>query len=68
MRFLSVVLFFNFCKKAIKARQKPIFLVGSWVRIHQPDSITIYGKWNTNLKGIGLTLKDKDTTFMKKWR
>jgi hypothetical protein len=51
MRFLSVVLFFNFCKKAIKARQKPIFLGGSWVRIYQPDSITTYGKWNTNLIG-----------------
>ena len=69
MKLLSIVLcvlLFTSCKKTSKTKQLPSFLIGNWVRINQLDSINTYEKWDANFKGIGLTLKGKDTTFYEK--
>jgi hypothetical protein len=68
MRLAFILFFFltlTSCKE-IKKTQKPDFLIGNWIRMHQPDSIKTYEKWDVNLKGIGLTLRGKDTTFYEK--
>ncbi|WP_298884607.1 hypothetical protein [uncultured Polaribacter sp.] len=57
------LLFFLSCKKEKPQKQKALFLVGDWVRINDKKGSTTYEKWDANLKGIGYTLTEKDTTF-----
>jgi len=42
---------------------KPSFLIGDWIRLNDEKGSTTFEKWDTNLKGLGYTLKEKDTTF-----
>jgi len=42
---------------------KPSFLIGDWIRLNDKKGSTTFEKWDTNLKGLGYTLKEKDTTF-----
>lgn len=42
---------------------KPSFLVGNWVRTNDKKGSITYENWNKNLKGLGYTIKEKDTTF-----
>ncbi|MEO9571415.1 MAG: hypothetical protein ABJH82_08725 [Polaribacter sp.] len=43
--------------------KKPIFLIGNWIRVNDKKGSSTFEKWNSELKGIGYTLKEKDTTF-----
>ena len=51
------------CQKEKKEIQKPSFLIGDWIRVNDKEGAITYEVWNTNLKGLGYTLKEKDTTF-----
>ena len=51
------------CKNEKKEIQKPSFLIGDWIRVNDKEGAITYEVWNTNLKGLGYTLKEKDTTF-----
>ena len=51
------------CKNEKKEIQKPSFLIGNWIRVNDKEGAITYEVWNTNLKGLGYTLKEKDTTF-----
>ncbi|WP_282072694.1 hypothetical protein [Polaribacter atrinae] len=54
------------CNQEKKEPQKPTFLIGDWVRINDKEGSITYETWHTNLKGLGYTLKEKDTTFKEK--
>ncbi|WP_341221074.1 hypothetical protein [Polaribacter atrinae] len=54
------------CHQEKKEPQKPTFLIGDWVRINDKEGSITYETWHTNLKGLGYTLKEKDTTFKEK--
>ncbi len=51
------------CQKEKKEIQKPSFLIGDWIRVNDKEGAVTYETWNSNLKGLGYTLKEKDTTF-----
>ena len=51
------------CDKEKNKSLKPTFLIGDWVRTNDKKGSTTYEKWNSELKGIGFTLKEKDTSF-----
>ncbi|KGL61683.1 hypothetical protein [Polaribacter sp. Hel1_85] len=51
------------CDKEKSKTKKPIFLVGDWIRVNDKKGSITYEKWNANLKGLGYTLKENDTTF-----
>ena len=51
------------CLKEKKEIQKPSFLVGDWIRVNDKEGAVTYEMWNYSLKGLGYTLKEKDTTF-----
>ena len=51
------------CQKEKIEIQKPSFLIGDWIRVNDKKGAITYETWNVNLKGLGYTLKDKDTTF-----
>lgn len=59
---LFCLIFISSCKTEIKT-QKPNFLIGDWIRINdKPDQVT-YEIWKEDFTGLGITLKEKDTTF-----
>lgn len=60
--FLVCLIFLFSCKTEIKP-QKPKFLLGSWIRINDKPENTTYEIWQNNFTGLGITLKEKDTTF-----
>ena len=60
--FFVCLLFIFSCTSETKP-QKPDFLFGEWIRINDKPGNTTYEFWNSNFTGLGLTLKDKDTTF-----
>ena len=37
--------------------------MGDWIRVNDKEGAFTYETWNSNLKGLGYTLKEKDTTF-----
>lgn len=49
--------------KEKKEIQKPSFLIGDWVRINNKKGTITYETWHSNFKGLGYTLKEKDTIF-----
>ncbi|WP_158838856.1 hypothetical protein [Polaribacter sp. L3A8] len=51
------------CHQEKRKTQKPTFLVGDWVCVNDKEGSITYETWHTNLKGLGYTLKEKDTTF-----
>jgi len=51
------------CQIEKKETKKPSFLIGHWVRLNDKEGAITYETWNLNLKGLGYTLKGKDTTF-----
>jgi len=51
------------CQKEKKEMKKPSFLIGDWIRVNDKEGAVTYETWNSNLKGLGYTLKEKDTTF-----
>ncbi|WP_146105311.1 hypothetical protein [Polaribacter butkevichii] len=51
------------CQQEKKKVQRPTFLIGNWVRINDKEGSITYETWHRNLKGLGYTLKEKDTTF-----
>lgn len=60
--FCSIFLLFS-CKEAKKEVVKPSFLMGDWVRINNKKGTITYETWKTDYTGLGITLKEKDTTF-----
>ena len=59
---LILLLIISSCKTEIK-NKTPDFLVGNWERINDKEGQNTYEIWNTNLTGLGITLKNKDTVF-----
>ena len=51
------------CQKEKTLTPKPTFLIGDWVRVNDKEDSMTYETWNANLKGVGYTLKEKDTVF-----
>jgi hypothetical protein len=39
------------------------FLIGNWIRLNDKTNHQTYESWNSNLTGIGYTLKGTDTVF-----
>ena len=56
------------CNSKKTKATKPSFLIGNWVRTNDSDSLTTYETWQKDFSGIGLTLKNKDTTFFEKMK
>ena len=56
------IVFISSCQTENKV-QKPDFLLGKWIRINDKPENTTYEIWKNNFTGLGITLKDKDTTF-----
>jgi hypothetical protein len=51
------------CQKEIKKDKKPSFLIGDWIRTNDKKGSVTYETWQTDYTGLGITLKEKDTTF-----
>lgn len=63
--FFCAFLFIISCKNKTHTSEKPIFLIGEWKRLNdKPDSQT-YEVWNTNLVGMGYTMKGKKRSFQE---
>lgn len=59
--FVAIILISS-CQTENKP-QKPDFLLGKWIRTNDKPGNTTYEIWNNNFTGLGITLKEKDTTF-----
>ena len=59
--FIAIVLISS-CQTENKPL-KPDFLLGKWIRTNDKPGNTTYEIWNNNFTGLGITLKEKDTTF-----
>lgn len=57
--FLCVTLILS-CKSTVP---KPTFLVGNWQRLNDKPGQITNENWNSNFKGLGYTLKNRDTIF-----
>ena len=68
--FLSIccLLLIISCNSKETKPQKPSFLIGNWIRINNKDSATTIETWEKDFSGIGLTLKEKDTTFFEQMK
>ena len=51
------------CQKETTENKKPTFLIGDWIRTNNKKGTITYENWQTNFTGLGITLKDRDTTF-----
>jgi hypothetical protein len=51
------------CDKKIKKPTKPKFLIGDWILTNNKKGTITYETWHTDFTGLGITLKEKDTTF-----
>ena len=60
--FLICLILLSSCQKEIKFK-KPDFLLGKWIRTNDKPGNTTYEIWQDNFTGLGITLKEKDTTF-----
>lgn len=68
MRKLLIICCFLFifsCQDETKKDQKPTFLIGNWKRLNDKPGSQTYEMWNTNLVGMGYTLKDKKKSFQE---
>jgi len=62
--FLSACILILFsCSEKPKKQEQPSFLIGNWVRTNDKKGDTTYEFWKKDFKGIGFTLKGKDTIF-----
>jgi hypothetical protein len=53
------------CKDRIKKTQKPTFLIGEWKRLNDKPGAQTYEMWNTNLVGMGYTIKGSKRSFQE---
>ncbi len=53
------------CNSNINKTQKPTFLIGEWKRLNDKPGSQTYEMWNTNLVGMGYTIKDKKRSFQE---
>lgn len=60
-KFLILTMIFS-CTSQQK-ELKPTWLIGKWERMNNKPNTQTYEFWNSDLSGIGVTLKEKDTTF-----
>ncbi|MBU3010627.1 hypothetical protein KO506_04390 [Polaribacter vadi] len=60
----SFLLIFS-CNSNIKKKQKPTFLIGEWKRLNDKPGSQTYEIWNTNLVGMGYTMKGKTRSFQE---
>ncbi|WP_405564946.1 DUF6265 family protein [Polaribacter sp. Asnod6-C07] len=60
----SFLLIFS-CNNNIKKTQKPTFLIGEWKRLNDKPGSQTYEMWNTNLVGMGYTMKGKTRSFQE---
>ncbi|WP_157663311.1 hypothetical protein [Polaribacter sp. SA4-12] len=61
--YICCLLLMVSCQNEKKEIQKPSFLIGNWIRVNDKEGVITYEMWNSSLKGLGYTLKEKDTTF-----
>ncbi len=61
--YILVCLFFLLGCNQKPTIEKPTFLFGKWERINSKPNKVTYEFWDHDFKGIGFTLKGKDTTF-----
>lgn len=61
---LTLLLFFS-CHNKINKTQKPTFLIGEWKRLNDKPGSQTYEMWNTNLVGMGYTMKGKKRSFQE---
>ncbi|MHB0754722.1 hypothetical protein [Polaribacter sp. M15] len=62
---LSVILLIFSCKNETKTSEKPTFLIGEWKRLNDKPGSQTYEMWNTNLIGMGYTMKGKKRSFQE---
>ena len=53
------------CKDKTNTLKSPRFLVGEWKRLDDKPSQQTFEVWNTNLVGMGYTMKGKKRSFQK---
>ncbi len=53
------------CKKNTQKIQKPTFLIGEWKRLNDKPGSQTYEMWNTNLVGMGYTIKGTKRSFQE---
>lgn len=53
------------CGSEIKKTQKPTFLIGNWKRLNDKPGSQTYEMWNTNLVGMGYTMKGNKRSFQE---
>lgn len=70
MRYILVIFSFFILTScnSNKKHQKPQWLVGKWIRTNNKETNKTYEAWNSNFKGLGFTLLEKDTTFVENMR
>lgn len=60
----SFLLIFS-CGSEIKKNQNPTFLIGNWKRLNDKPGSQTYEMWNTNLVGMGYTMKGTKRSFQE---
>ena len=63
--FLCAFLLIVSCKKEVNSLKKPTFLIGEWKRLNDKPGSQTYEMWNTNLVGMGYTMKGKKRSFQE---
>ena len=53
------------CKNETKKDKKPTFLIGNWKRLNDKPESQTYETWNTNLVGMGYTMKGTKRSFQE---
>jgi hypothetical protein len=53
------------CQNETKKDKKPTFLIGNWKRLNDKPGSQTYEMWNTNLVGMGYTMKGKKRSFQE---
>ncbi|WP_439131109.1 DUF6265 family protein [Polaribacter sp.] len=53
------------CKNNTQKKLKPTFLIGEWKRLNDKPRSQTYEIWNTNLVGMGYTMKGTKRTFQE---
>lgn len=56
------ILFVLGCQNSFH-QKKPEFIVGKWTRLNDTQEKKTYEIWNSDFKGMGYTIKEKDTVF-----
>lgn len=65
---ISSFLLITSCKTQNTSTKLPSFLIGKWIRVNENDSIKTYETWKKDFTGVGLSLKNKDTTFFEQMK